>query len=86
MHPGVIITSALALVIGLAIVAVIVSQKAQTPNVISAAGTALSTVIQSAVSPVTGTSPTTTGAGGWLGGSNGNLLPGSNTSTGLSGI
>jgi hypothetical protein len=83
MHPGVIITSSLALVIGLAIVAVLVSQKAQTPTVIGAAGSALGYVIQSAVSPVTGTTPTSTGAGGWLGGSNGGLMPGSTVSTGL---
>jgi hypothetical protein len=76
MHPGVIITSSLALVIGLAIVAVIVSQKAQTPTVLSAAGAALSSVIQAAVSPVTGTTPTTTGAGGLLGNSNGSQLSG----------
>jgi hypothetical protein len=40
--------------IGLAIVAVLVSQRAQTPSVLSAAGDALSSVIGAAVSPVTG--------------------------------
>jgi hypothetical protein len=53
MHPGVIITSALALVIGLAIVAVLVSKNAQTPTVLSSAGSALAGVITAAVSPVT---------------------------------
>ncbi len=46
--------SVLAAVIGLAIVAVIVSKNAQTPTVISSAGSALSSVIGAAVSPVTG--------------------------------
>jgi hypothetical protein len=43
-----------AAVIGLAIVAVIVSKNAQTPSVISAASSGLSSVIQAAVSPVSG--------------------------------
>jgi hypothetical protein len=42
--------------IALAIVAVVVSQRAQTPNVLSAAGGALANVIGAAVSPVSGTS------------------------------
>jgi hypothetical protein len=67
MHPGVLIGSALAAIIGLAIVAVLVSQNAQTGNVLTSGGTALSSVIQAAVSPVTG-------------GSTGNLL---GNSTGL---
>lgn len=41
-------------IVGLAMVAVIVSQKAQTPNVIKASGSALSSVIAAAVSPVVG--------------------------------
>jgi PRD1 phage membrane DNA delivery len=49
-------------VIGLAIVAVIVSRNAQTPTVIGAAGSALSSIIGAAVSPVTG------GSGGGGGG------------------
>jgi hypothetical protein len=65
MHPGVLIASSLAAIIGLAIVAVVVSQNAQTPNVITASGSALSSVIQAAVSPVTG------GSGGLLGNSTG---------------
>lgn len=41
-------------IIGVAIIAVIVSARAQTPSVIGAAGKALSQVIGAAVSPVTG--------------------------------
>ena len=41
-------------VVGLAIVAVLVSKNAQTPTVISSAGSALSNVIGAAVAPVTG--------------------------------
>jgi hypothetical protein len=40
--------------ISLAIVAVVVSQRAQTPQVLGAAGSALSDVIQAAVSPLGG--------------------------------
>lgn len=42
-------------VLGLAIVSVLVSQKAQTSSVIQASGSALSNVIAAAVNPVTGT-------------------------------
>jgi PRD1 phage membrane DNA delivery len=41
-------------IIGLAIVAVVVSQNAQTGTVLTSAGTALSSVIGAAVSPITG--------------------------------
>lgn len=41
--------------IGLATVAVIVSKNAQTPSVLAAGGSSLSSVIAAAVSPVTGT-------------------------------
>jgi hypothetical protein len=58
--PGIIAT--IAGIIGLAIVAVIVSQKAQTPQVINAGGSALASVIGAAVSPVTGTANTFGGA------------------------
>lgn len=51
--PGII--TIVAGVIGLAIVAVLVSKNAQTPAVLTGAGTALSQVIGSAVSPVSGT-------------------------------
>ena len=57
----------LSLAFGLAIVAVIVSQRAQTPTVISSAGTALSSVIAAAVSPVTGVSNNTFGSTGSVG-------------------
>lgn len=48
------ITAIVAAIIGLAIVAVLVSQKAQTGSVIQAGGSALSSIISAAVSPVTG--------------------------------
>lgn len=48
-------------VIGLAIVAVIVSQKAQTSTVISSSGSALSSIINAAVSPVSGNTFGSTG-------------------------
>lgn len=41
-------------VIGLAIVAVVLSRRANTPSVLSAAGGALSSVIGAAVSPISG--------------------------------
>ena len=41
-------------IIGLAMVAVILSSKANTQNVISSSGTALSSIIGAAVNPVTG--------------------------------
>jgi hypothetical protein len=77
MHPGVIITSALALVIGLAIVAVLVSRNAQTGNVLTSAGQALGYVIGQAVSPVT-----QTGSGAGLTNSIGNALADPFTSAG----
>ena len=46
------VVSVIAGFIGLAIVAVLVSSKAQTSSVLSGAGSALSTVIKAAVSPV----------------------------------
>jgi hypothetical protein len=54
-------------IVGLAVVAVIVGQKAQTSTVISSAGTALSQIIGAAVSPVStgntfGAASTSTGA------------------------
>jgi hypothetical protein len=39
-------------IVGLAIVAVIVSKKAQTPDVVKAGGSALSSIIAAAVAPV----------------------------------
>ena len=51
-------------VIALAIVAVIVGQKARTTDVLQAGGTALSGIISAAVSPVTGGAGNTFGYGG----------------------
>jgi hypothetical protein len=62
-------------IIGVAILAVIVSKNAQTGNVITAAGNALSTDIGAAVSPVTG--------GGGIGS---NLMGGSSLSGGASSV
>lgn len=57
-------------IIGLAIVAVLVSRQAQTPTVISSTGGALSSIISAAVSPVTGSTSNLFGsaAGSALGG------------------
>lgn len=65
------ISAALAIVggvIGLAIISVLVSKQAQTPQVFGAAGSALSSVIAAAVSPVTGT-----GSGASAGASSGGI-------------
>jgi hypothetical protein len=51
-------------VIGLAIVAVLVAQKAQTSTVIQVTGTALSNIIAAAVGPVTGSTNNQFGSGG----------------------
>lgn len=51
---GSAITSIIMAVIGVAIIATLVSQRAQTANVLSAGGTAISKVLGSALSPVTG--------------------------------
>lgn len=48
------IVAVIALIVGVAMVAVLVSQKAQTPQVFQAGGSALAQVIGAAVSPVTG--------------------------------
>jgi hypothetical protein len=49
-------------VIGLAILAVIFSTKANTPNVLNAFGSAFSTILNTALSPITGySSGTSTG-------------------------
>lgn len=48
------IVSVLLAVIGVAIIAVLVSSQAQTANVLTAGGTAISKVLGSALSPVTG--------------------------------
>ena len=56
--------------IGLAIVSVVLAQRAQTPQVLGAAGGALSEVIAAAVAPITGASTNSFGAAasGALGG------------------
>ena len=51
---GAAAVSVLAAIIGLAIVAVVVSKNAQTSTVIQAGGSALASVIGAAVSPVSG--------------------------------
>jgi hypothetical protein len=56
------VLSVIAGVIGLAVVAVIVSKNAQTSNVLQGAGSALSSVISAAVGPVTGSTSTAFGA------------------------
>lgn len=44
-------------IVGVAIIAVLVSQKANTSQVIGAGGTAFTNALEAAVSPVTGSSP-----------------------------
>ena len=51
---GTAVVSIVMAVIGVAIIAVLVSQQAQTANVLTAGGTAISKVLGSALSPVTG--------------------------------
>jgi hypothetical protein len=60
-------------IVGLAIVAVLVSQKAQTSGVIQAAGSALSGIIGAAVGPITGSTASST-LGNPLGLGSGNLF------------
>jgi len=60
-------------VISLAIISVLVSRQAQTPQVLGAAGSALSGVIGAAVSPVTGSGAGGGGFGGIGGGGGFNL-------------
>jgi hypothetical protein len=55
MNIGAAVMSVIAAVVGLAIVAVIVSKNAQAPAVITGAGQALSQIIGAAVSPVANT-------------------------------
>jgi hypothetical protein len=51
-------------IIGLAIVAVIVSKNAQTPTVLTSGGTALASVIAAAVAPVSSTQSNNFGSNG----------------------
>lgn len=76
-------------IIGLAIIAVLVSTRANTSNVITSAASGLSAIIGAAVSPITGTTAnnsTSTGnvLGSLLGGTSSNIL-GTNTISGLAG-
>lgn len=68
-------------IVGLAIVAVLVSKQAQTPAVLGAAGQSLGYVIAQAVSPVTSGAGTSTvgnlltnSLGNWVGGNNATML------------
>lgn len=58
------IVTVLMAIIGVAIIAVLVSPKAQTGNVITAGGNAFGNILQGALSPVTGTGFTGRGPGG----------------------
>lgn len=78
MEPVVTIFSA---IVGLAIIAVLVSQKSNTSGVFAAAGGAFSNAVSAAVSPVTGNSAApNVNAGssnmGMFGGAGGNLFGG----------
>lgn len=66
-----LITTIVSAIIGLAIVSVLVSGQAQTGTVLTSAGTAFSSLITAAVSPVTGGS---SGVGNLVGNSTGGLL------------
>jgi hypothetical protein len=83
------IVTVLAGIVGLALVAVLVSQKSNTSGVFAAAGGAFSNAISAAVSPVTGNSAApNVNAGvsnnGMFGGSGGSLLGGQGTGGTLS--
>jgi hypothetical protein len=60
--PGIV--AIVAGIIGLAIIAVIVSKNAQTPQVFQGAGSALASVIGAAVQPVSGATSNVFGASG----------------------
>lgn len=77
-------------IVGLAIVAVLVSQKSNTSGVFAAAGGAFSNAVSAAVSPVTGNSaaPNVNAGGssnGFNAGAGGNLFSGFNLSGNLFG-
>lgn len=71
------IVTVLTAIIGVAIIAVLVSNRAQTGNVITAAGAAFANDLSAAVAPVTGAQATiNTGGGGFgLGGFSGGGSP-----------
>lgn len=73
-HFGEQITSIALAIVGVAIIAVIVSNRSQTANVISAAGDAFSLALRTAVSPISGF---TAGAGTGFNGFQ-NTLPSNN--------
>lgn len=82
------IVTIIAGVIGVAIIAVLVSQKSNTANVFAAAGGAFSNILSTAVSPVTGSAAkpnVNAGANSnsFTGLSGGNLLSGFNISAGF---
>jgi PRD1 phage membrane DNA delivery len=63
------IVTVLTAIIGIAIIAVLVSNRAQTAQVVGAGGNAFSQAIEAAVSPVTGNSPDVGGNFGYGGAS-----------------
>lgn len=72
------IAAILTSIIGLAVVAVLVSKQSNTSQVFASAGLSLGSLIGSAVSPVTGSGNGATSAlGNLLGNSTGNLVNGS---------
>jgi PRD1 phage membrane DNA delivery len=77
-------------VIGVAIIAVLVSQRAQTANVFAAAGGAFSNILSTAVSPVTGAAATPnvnagSNSNSFSGLTGGNILSGVNLGLQLNG-
>jgi PRD1 phage membrane DNA delivery len=68
---GPMVVTVIAGVLTLAMIAVIVGQKAQTSTVIQGAGTALSSVIAAAVAPVSGSTSSTFGSTTAIGGATG---------------
>lgn len=82
------IVTIIAGVIGVAIIAVLVSQRAQTANVFAAAGGAFSNILSTAVSPVTGRAATPnvnagSSSNSFSGVSGGNLFSGVNLNVGF---
>jgi len=61
------VTTIIAMIIGVAILAVIVSPQARTSNVITSGGNALTNILNSALSPVTGSGGFGIGRGAGLG-------------------
>lgn len=61
---GSILLSGIGLIVGLAIVSVVLSKNAQTPQVLQAGGSAFSSIIGAAVQPVSGATTNTFGSVG----------------------